>query len=160
MLRMLIIFYDSRSNFKGRSSIRESGQLYILKKLHHGSSLEVLDYASRSRSKTITMNIHLTTFCKLTIYFVFLFHGPFALAFTCTNVLEIMGQLLRAGVTHCQSTWSNMGRGSGFFFTSFLLRYLYLLPVFWQGRRTENLFLCSHLPAKPPADQKWLGANS
>lgn len=110
---MLIIFYYSCSNFKGRSSFRESGQLYILKKLHRGSSPEVLDYASRSRLKTITMNIHLTTFCKLTTYFVFIFHGPFALAFTCTNVLEIMGQFLRAGVLHCRHgrTWAG-GPGS------------------------------------------------
>lgn len=102
MLRMLIIFYHSCSNFKGRSSFRESGQLYILKKLHCSSSPEVLDYASRNRLKTITMNIHLITFCKLTTRFVFSFHGPFALAFTFTNVLEIMGELLRAGVPHCQ----------------------------------------------------------
>lgn len=110
---MLNIFYYTCSNFKGRSFFRESGQLYILKKLHHGSGLEVLDYASRSRLKTITMNIHLTTLWKLTIYSVFIFHGPFALAFTCTNVLEITGQFLRAGVLHCQHgrTWA-AGLGS------------------------------------------------
>lgn len=97
-----LLLFLTCSNFKRRSSFRESGQFYILKKLHCSSSPEMLNYASRNRLKTITMNIHLTAFCKLTTYFVFIFHGPFVLAFTCTSVLEIRGKLLRAGVLHCR----------------------------------------------------------
>lgn len=90
---MLIIFYYSCSNFRGTCSFRASGQQYILKKLHCGSSPEVLDYASRNRLIAITINIHLTTLCKLTTYLVFIFHGPFAFVFTGTDVLEMVGQL-------------------------------------------------------------------
>lgn len=69
----------------------------------------MLVYASRNRLKTITMNIHLMGFCKLTPYFVFILHGSFALAFACTNVLEVMGELLGAGLLHGQHGQTRAG---------------------------------------------------
>lgn len=85
-----------------------------MEKLHCGSSPEVLGYASRKRLKTIIMKSHLTTFCKLTTCFVFIFRGPFAPAFTFTNVLEITGQLLGAGALHRQRGRTRAGRPGSF----------------------------------------------
>lgn len=148
-----LLLFLTCSNFKRRSSFRESGQLYILKKLHCSSSPEMLNYASRNRLKTITMNIHLTAFCKLTTYFVFIFHGPFVLAFTCTSVLEIRGKLLRAGVLHCRhgqiwAGWTDSSLPHICSAVSFCSRYLckggeqkifFCVPIFQQNlQQTKN----------------------
>lgn len=101
------------------------------------TSLEVFNYASRNRLKTITLSSHLTTFCKLAAYFVLIFHGSFVFAFTCTNVFDTVGKLLAAGTQ----------RVDGLFFTPFLSALPD--PSICARKGAENPFLSSHLSQNP-----------
>ena len=158
MLRTLIIFCYSCRNFKGRNSFRESGQRCILKALHCSSSPEVLDCESRHRLKTITMTIHLTTFCRSTTYFVFIFHGHFATCFHLYKCPGINGAASWRWAT-ALSTRSNMRRVARFFFRLFCSAVSFCSQYLCKGGEQKIFLLDSYLPAKPTADQKWLGPN-
>lgn len=84
------------------------------KKMHCSSSPKLL-YSSRNRWKTLTMNIHLTTFWKLTAYFVFTFHSPFA---TCFHLHQCPGNTGAASCTWCTVLpgWLDLGRLAWYWF--------------------------------------------
>lgn len=126
---------------------------YILRKFNCSSSLEVFNYSSRDRLKTIILSTHLTTFCKLNAYFFSIFHGSFALVFSCTNILETMRKLLGAGT-------QNVGRVGRFSFTSFLLSSPWS-QLLWKERNWKSISVLPSSSKKPcsrieVAGTKWL----
>lgn len=99
-----------------------------------------INYASRNRVKTLTLNTDLTTFCKLTAFFLIF------ILFYFFMVPLLLLSLVQMSLKQWGSFWElgqRSGQG-GWVLSSSALPDLSICA----RKGTENPFLCSHPPAK------------